>query len=139
VRTAGSVDNNRSCGKQKQPWLADKYVRALMTLTPLSVPIPDQMNSLPDRPLVVKCTFDKWHKRITFNSARNCSYDLLRRKAVRVLLSPTHITDSISGRARVRPVCFILCHHLQGRRWRDHEYIHKRRPRRGNPVFPSWR
>ncbi|KAH9479475.1 ZZ-type zinc finger-containing protein P35G2.11c [Psilocybe cubensis] len=34
----------------------------------------------PDRPLIVKCTFDKWHKRITFSSARNCSYDLLRRK-----------------------------------------------------------
>ncbi|KAF8967728.1 hypothetical protein BDZ97DRAFT_1802982 [Flammula alnicola] len=34
----------------------------------------------PDRPLIVKCTFDKWHKRITFSSARNCSYNLLRRK-----------------------------------------------------------
>jgi hypothetical protein len=44
------------------------------------------MNNLPDRPLVVKCTFDKWHKRITFNSARNCSYDLLRRKVVRITL-----------------------------------------------------
>ncbi|PPQ62874.1 hypothetical protein CVT24_006272 [Panaeolus cyanescens] len=29
---------------------------------------------------VVKCTFDKWTKRITFSSARNCSYDLLRLK-----------------------------------------------------------
>ncbi|KAF8159565.1 hypothetical protein B0H34DRAFT_703960 [Crassisporium funariophilum] len=38
------------------------------------------MYSPPDRPLIVKCTFDKWHKRITFSSARNCSYDLLRRK-----------------------------------------------------------
>ncbi|KIJ61950.1 hypothetical protein HYDPIDRAFT_95335 [Hydnomerulius pinastri MD-312] len=34
----------------------------------------------PDRPLVVKCTFDRWNKRITFTSARNCSYDLLRNK-----------------------------------------------------------
>ncbi|KAJ7625539.1 hypothetical protein FB45DRAFT_68258 [Roridomyces roridus] len=34
----------------------------------------------PDRPLVVKCTFDRWNKRITFSSARNCSYDLLRHK-----------------------------------------------------------
>ncbi|KAF8906206.1 hypothetical protein CPB84DRAFT_1770225 [Gymnopilus junonius] len=38
------------------------------------------MYSPPDKPLIVKCTFDKWHKRITFSSARNCSYDLLRRK-----------------------------------------------------------
>ncbi|KIK08918.1 hypothetical protein K443DRAFT_671967 [Laccaria amethystina LaAM-08-1] len=38
------------------------------------------MHSRPDRPLIVKCTFDKWHKRITFSSARNCSYDLLRHK-----------------------------------------------------------
>ncbi|EIN09598.1 hypothetical protein PUNSTDRAFT_86034 [Punctularia strigosozonata HHB-11173 SS5] len=34
----------------------------------------------PDRPLVVKCTFDKWNKRISFSSARNCSYHLLRSK-----------------------------------------------------------
>ncbi|KAF9245358.1 hypothetical protein BU15DRAFT_85673 [Melanogaster broomeanus] len=34
----------------------------------------------PDRPLVVKCTFDRWNKRISFASARNCSYDLLRNK-----------------------------------------------------------
>jgi hypothetical protein len=34
----------------------------------------------PDRPLVVKCTLDGWHKRITFSSARNCTYDLLRHK-----------------------------------------------------------
>ncbi|KAJ3516934.1 hypothetical protein NLJ89_g803 [Agrocybe chaxingu] len=38
------------------------------------------MYSPPDKPLIVKCTFDKWHKRINFSSARNCSYDLLRSK-----------------------------------------------------------
>ena len=38
------------------------------------------MYSPPDRPLVVKCTFDNSNKKITFNSARNCSYDVLRRK-----------------------------------------------------------
>ena len=38
------------------------------------------MYSPPDKPLIVKCTFDKWHKRITFNSARNCSYEVLRQK-----------------------------------------------------------
>ncbi|KAF9054481.1 hypothetical protein BJ165DRAFT_1382128 [Panaeolus papilionaceus] len=38
------------------------------------------MQHLPERLLVVKCTFDKWTKRITFSSARNCSYDLLRSK-----------------------------------------------------------
>ncbi|KZP21090.1 hypothetical protein FIBSPDRAFT_861001 [Athelia psychrophila] len=38
------------------------------------------MNNRPDRPLVVKCTFDRWNKRITFSSARNCSYDLLKNK-----------------------------------------------------------
>ncbi|KAJ6581877.1 hypothetical protein B0H19DRAFT_1116820 [Mycena capillaripes] len=38
------------------------------------------MDKRPDRPLVVKCTFDRWNKRITFSSARNCSYDLLRHK-----------------------------------------------------------
>ncbi|KAK7025051.1 hypothetical protein R3P38DRAFT_2708071 [Favolaschia claudopus] len=33
-----------------------------------------------DRELVVKCTFDRWNKRITFKSARNCSYDVLRHR-----------------------------------------------------------
>ncbi|KAF8239321.1 hypothetical protein L208DRAFT_1386173 [Tricholoma matsutake] len=38
------------------------------------------MYNRPDRPLVVKCTLDGWHKRITFSSARNCTYGLLRHK-----------------------------------------------------------
>ncbi|KXN92381.1 hypothetical protein AN958_06999 [Leucoagaricus sp. SymC.cos] len=37
-------------------------------------------NKCPDRPLVVKCSFNGKHKRITFQSARNCTYDLLRHK-----------------------------------------------------------
>lgn len=32
----------------------------------------------PDKPLLVKCTFDRSLRRITFSSAQNCSYDLLR-------------------------------------------------------------
>ncbi|KAL1696785.1 hypothetical protein GGG16DRAFT_85260 [Schizophyllum commune] len=38
------------------------------------------MQDRPDKPLVVKCAFDTWHKRISFNSARNCTYNVLRRK-----------------------------------------------------------
>ena len=38
------------------------------------------MQGRPDKPLVVKCAFDTWHKRISFNSARNCTYNVLRRK-----------------------------------------------------------
>ncbi|KAL5537219.1 hypothetical protein ACEPAF_1042 [Sanghuangporus sanghuang] len=38
------------------------------------------MSVRPDRPLIVKATFDRYNKRITFSSARNCSYDLLRSK-----------------------------------------------------------
>ncbi|KAK0189054.1 hypothetical protein F5146DRAFT_1057778 [Armillaria mellea] len=38
------------------------------------------MHSRPDRPLIVKCTFDRWNKRITFASSRNCTYILLRHK-----------------------------------------------------------
>ncbi|EJD07260.1 uncharacterized protein FOMMEDRAFT_137648 [Fomitiporia mediterranea MF3/22] len=38
------------------------------------------MSTRPDRPLIVKATFDRYNKRITFSSARNCSYDLLRTK-----------------------------------------------------------
>ncbi|KAI6149401.1 hypothetical protein BKA82DRAFT_128177 [Pisolithus tinctorius] len=38
------------------------------------------MHSRPDRPLLVKCAFDGWNKRISFASARNCSYDLLRER-----------------------------------------------------------
>ncbi|KAF9047190.1 hypothetical protein BDZ89DRAFT_1099279 [Hymenopellis radicata] len=38
------------------------------------------MQSRPDRPLIVKCTFDRWNKRITFSSAKNCTYILLRHK-----------------------------------------------------------
>lgn len=37
-------------------------------------------SELPDRPLVVKCTFDRSLKRISFQSAVNCTYDLLRTK-----------------------------------------------------------
>jgi hypothetical protein len=38
------------------------------------------MHARPDRPLVVKCAFDRWNKRISFASARNCSYELLRNR-----------------------------------------------------------
>ncbi|KAG2011499.1 hypothetical protein CC2G_011605 [Coprinopsis cinerea AmutBmut pab1-1] len=38
------------------------------------------LSDLPDRPLVVKCTFDKANKKITFNSARNCSFNVLKEK-----------------------------------------------------------
>ncbi|KAG2150275.1 uncharacterized protein EDB93DRAFT_342312 [Suillus bovinus] len=38
------------------------------------------MHVRPDRPLVVKCAFDRWNKRISFASARNCSYELLRNR-----------------------------------------------------------
>ncbi|KAG1728086.1 hypothetical protein EDB19DRAFT_168367 [Suillus lakei] len=38
------------------------------------------MHPRPDRPLVVKCAFDRWNKRISFASARNCSYELLRNR-----------------------------------------------------------
>lgn len=38
------------------------------------------MNKCPDKPLVVKCSFNGRHKRITFHSARNCSYEILRHK-----------------------------------------------------------
>ncbi|KAF9454221.1 hypothetical protein P691DRAFT_692748, partial [Macrolepiota fuliginosa MF-IS2] len=38
------------------------------------------MNGCPDRPLLVKCSFNGRHKRISFQSARNCNYDLLRHK-----------------------------------------------------------
>ncbi|KAG1780931.1 hypothetical protein EV702DRAFT_1250482 [Suillus placidus] len=38
------------------------------------------MLARPDRPLVVKCAFDRWNKRISFASARNCSYQLLRNR-----------------------------------------------------------
>ncbi|EIW79145.1 hypothetical protein CONPUDRAFT_145278 [Coniophora puteana RWD-64-598 SS2] len=38
------------------------------------------MQNRPDRPLVVKCSFDRRSKRISFQSARHCSYEVLRRK-----------------------------------------------------------
>ncbi|EKM81668.1 hypothetical protein AGABI1DRAFT_54553 [Agaricus bisporus var. burnettii JB137-S8] len=38
------------------------------------------MNACPDKPLLVRCAFNGRSKRITFQSARNCNYDLLRRK-----------------------------------------------------------
>lgn len=34
----------------------------------------------PNNQLIVKVTFDRYNKRITFSSARNCTYDLLRSK-----------------------------------------------------------
>ena len=43
------------------------------------------MSIRPDRPLVVKATFDRYNKRITFSSARNCSYNLLRQKVSSLL------------------------------------------------------
>ncbi|KAG6909329.1 hypothetical protein DXG01_000929 [Tephrocybe rancida] len=38
------------------------------------------MNHRTGRQLVVKCSLDSWNKKITFDSARNCTYDLLRNK-----------------------------------------------------------
>ncbi|KAG6833242.1 hypothetical protein H0H87_009863 [Tephrocybe sp. NHM501043] len=38
------------------------------------------MNNRTSRQLVVKCSLDSWNKKITFDSARNCTYDLLRQK-----------------------------------------------------------
>ncbi|KAG6853895.1 hypothetical protein C0991_000360 [Blastosporella zonata] len=38
------------------------------------------MNNRSSRQLVVKCSLDSWNKKITFDSARNCTFDLLRLK-----------------------------------------------------------
>ncbi|KAF8074927.1 hypothetical protein FPV67DRAFT_1475472 [Lyophyllum atratum] len=38
------------------------------------------MCNRPDRPLIVKCSLDSWNKKITFSSARNCTYEVLRHK-----------------------------------------------------------
>jgi hypothetical protein len=38
------------------------------------------MRDRPDRPLVVKCNFDRHSKKINFPSARNCSYHVLKKK-----------------------------------------------------------
>ncbi|KAG6869213.1 hypothetical protein C0993_009076 [Termitomyces sp. T159_Od127] len=38
------------------------------------------MNNRTSRQLVVKCSLDSWNKKITFDSARNCTYELLRQK-----------------------------------------------------------
>lgn len=39
----------------------------------------------PDRPLVVKCSFDRSLRRITFASAKNCNYILLRARVSKPL------------------------------------------------------
>jgi hypothetical protein len=44
------------------------------------------MTNRPDRPLVVRCTFDKAHKKITFSSSQNCSFDLLKHKVKLLVL-----------------------------------------------------
>ena len=41
---------------------------------------PSIIHGRPNNQLIVKVTFDRYNKRITFSSARNCSYDLLRLK-----------------------------------------------------------
>ncbi|EIM86861.1 uncharacterized protein STEHIDRAFT_97694 [Stereum hirsutum FP-91666 SS1] len=35
----------------------------------------------PDKPLVVKCALNNRNKKVTFESARNCTYDILRQRA----------------------------------------------------------
>ncbi|KAG6890022.1 hypothetical protein C0992_003367 [Termitomyces sp. T32_za158] len=48
------------------------------------------MNNRTSRQLVVKCSLDSWNKKITFDSARNCTYELLRQKVEQCYsLSPT--------------------------------------------------
>ncbi|THH11311.1 hypothetical protein EW145_g737 [Phellinidium pouzarii] len=57
-------------------------LRIALTFSDL-MPLSDVVSTMsirPDRPLIVKATFDRYNKRITFSSARNCSYDLLRSK-----------------------------------------------------------
>jgi hypothetical protein len=71
------------------------------------------MDKRPDRPLVVKCTFDRWNKRITFNSARNCSYDLLRHKVCITFQVVACISKFvILGRTVLLPLCYFLCDSL---------------------------
>lgn len=50
------------------------------TIESQSISTCSTMHSRPDKPLLVKCAFDGWNKRISFASARNCSYDLLRER-----------------------------------------------------------
>ena len=67
----------------------------------------------PDRPLVVKATFDRWNKRITFSSARNCTYELLRGKVwnrqfgyFTVLLTQIQVEQSFSLSASIFSIAY---------------------------------
>lgn len=75
----------------------------------------------PDRPLVVKCTFDRWNKHISFASAKNCSYDLLKNKVwsqYQVInayeLKQSFIHIDIVDRTVLLPLCYSLRDLLQG-------------------------
>lgn len=62
----------------------------------------------PDKPLVVKCTYENSTKRITFSSTRNCSYDLLRQRVS--LLARRTLVNNRGVCARIRlPGSSYLC------------------------------
>jgi hypothetical protein len=70
--------------------------------------------SRPDRPLVVKTTYERWNKRITFTSARNCTYELLRDKvsAISRVLNPDF--NAKLGRAVFLALRHLLRNRIQG-------------------------
>jgi hypothetical protein len=45
-------------------------------------------SNLPDKPLVVKCKFNSWTQKLSFRSARNCTYDMLQEKVLPSLNIP---------------------------------------------------
>jgi hypothetical protein len=70
----------------------------------------NSMNDRPDRPLVVKCTHERKSKKISFASARNCTYELLKQK-VCTLYAPLDANLKLTSCCAILKVtqCFALC------------------------------
>ena len=87
--------------KEKNPDDEDEGQVVAKQKAVMQEPIADYDSAELDSPLIVKCTFDRWHKRITFSSARNCSHEVLRHKVLSfdyLLLSP--IDPGILGQVK---------------------------------------
>jgi hypothetical protein len=53
-------------------------------------------SNLPDKPLVVKCNYSGWTQKLSFRSARNCTYDMLQEKVLPSLNIPPTLKQHLS-------------------------------------------
>lgn len=74
-------------------------------------------SQLPDKQLVVKCKYNTHRQKLTFQSARNCTYAGLQEKVLSYLFTPHILNHRLSDQEALR-VDYTLRDTMGGRRRR---------------------